>query len=241
MSGGDPRKVTHREGQNLCPVWSPDGQTLAFSSDQGRGPGLWTVEVEYGTLRSFAQPSKVCMRLAWAPRAQILYRQLGSESYYVLDPETGEAMALSADSSGAWRRAFGFPYARNTPEEDRATPQGERVESSQPGAQSLGVETDAATAPQASGGMQKIPLGQSADGDWFYAIERGVREANLITTHTVTGERRLLAAVPEDIRVGLRHMNNQVTMAPDGKHFVFVVRQVHASDVVVVKDLNPAR
>lgn len=66
------------------------------------------------------------------------------------------------------------------------------------------------------------------------------RETHIERVHATTGETYLLAEVPEEIRVGLRNAHPEVTMKPDGKQFVFAVRQPHASDVVLVEGFDPA-
>ena len=237
VAGGPPRQVTHREGENRCPVWSPDGGALAFGSNEGSGFGVWTVGVGDGALRSFAQPRMGRVDLTWAPGAHILYRRLGNGSLYALDPETEEETPLLADTSRVRGRVMVPRYILDG---ERVTLWGTRLGSTQTGAWSLGIEDGVATLRQQSSGTPKIPLGQSADGDWVYVLERGTRETHLVTIHTTTGESRLLAVVPEDIRVGLRNAHPEVTMAPDGKHFVFAVRQVHASDVMLVENFDPA-
>ena len=214
MAGGPPRQVTHREGENRCPVWSPDGQTLAFASDEGGAFGLWTVGVEDGMLRSFAQARMGRVEVAWAPTAHVLYRRLQDGAIRAVDPETGEETPLPADTSRARREASRF----------RFTTAGQLVNLREPT-----LATDLR------------PIGQSADGDWVYALERGARDARVVRVHATTGGRRLVTEVPEEIRVGLRNAHPDVTMTLDGKTFIFAVRQLHASDVVLVDDFDTVR
>ncbi|GAB5534229.1 MAG: hypothetical protein Rubg2KO_04780 [Rubricoccaceae bacterium] len=214
VAGGPPRQVTHREGENRCPVWSPDGQTLAFASDEDGAFGLWSVGVEDGTLRSFAQARMGRAEVAWAPMAHVLYRRLEDGAVYAVDPETGNETLFPADTSRARREASRF----------RFTTAGQLVNLREPT-----LATDLR------------PIGQSTDGDWVYALERGARDARIVRVHATTGERRLVTEVPEEIRVGLRNAHPNVTMTPDGTWFVFAVRQGHASDVVLVDDFDTAR
>jgi serine/threonine protein kinase len=235
VEGGPPRQVTHREGENLCPVWSPDGETLVFGSNEGNGFRLWTVGVADGAVRSFAQTRIGGVGLTWAPGAHILYPHVGNEGFYALDPETEEERPLLADRHQG--RGFRPRYA---PDGKRVALWGWRLGSSQTGLWTLRIGDDAPTLLQEGSGMAKTPIRWSADGDWIYVLERGTRETHLAMVHATSGESRLLAAVPEDIRVGLRNAHPEVTMTPDGRRFVFAVRQVHASDVMLVENFDPA-
>lgn len=62
-AGGEARQVTTHEADDVGPVWSPDGRTLAFSSNRENGVnGIWVITAEGGDAR------RVTTQAAFGPR-----------------------------------------------------------------------------------------------------------------------------------------------------------------------------
>ena len=88
---GDARQVTSGEGDCRSPVWSPDGERLAYISD-GRDDrdicndnAAYVMEVASGTTRVASEGLHHVASVAWAPDSQRLVA-VGSD-----DPEVGSA------------------------------------------------------------------------------------------------------------------------------------------------------
>src|SRR5262249_24901883 len=54
-----PLPVTEDAATDWCPVWSPDGRYLYFSSDRGGNMNLWRVRIEEQTGKPLADPEPV--------------------------------------------------------------------------------------------------------------------------------------------------------------------------------------
>ncbi len=63
--GGTARKLTNDRFIEMDPTWSPDGRSLAFSSDRDGTMDLWVREVESGVERKAASGAT---KASWAPR-----------------------------------------------------------------------------------------------------------------------------------------------------------------------------
>jgi TolB protein len=68
IDGDDPVQLTHNEGGNESPTWSPDGSLIAFSSTR-EGPSRIYVMTAYGTdqRRLLTLPGKQT-EPQWSPR-----------------------------------------------------------------------------------------------------------------------------------------------------------------------------
>ena len=51
LQGGQPVRITDDQGMDVAPVWSPDGQYIAFLSNRGDEWGIWVVDSSGGTPR----------------------------------------------------------------------------------------------------------------------------------------------------------------------------------------------
>ena len=70
--GGSARRLTNDRFVEMDPTWSPDGRSIAFSSDRDGTMDLWVRELESGAERKVATEA---VKAAWAPR--------GSEIAYI--------------------------------------------------------------------------------------------------------------------------------------------------------------
>jgi dipeptidyl aminopeptidase/acylaminoacyl peptidase len=74
LVGGEPRRLTsgqHRDGQ---PRWSPDGRTLAFTSDRKDGDlakgQIWTISVDGGESKRLTSLESGVEEFCWSPDGQ---------------------------------------------------------------------------------------------------------------------------------------------------------------------------
>lgn len=111
--GADPVNVTHDAFIDLSPSWSPDGKTIAFSTDRGGVTNIWLFDVEADTFTQLTENSKPANAPIWSPDGtRIAYLAdalttvfLGS-TVNVIDVESGDEVGLSdpifGPSAPAW-------------------------------------------------------------------------------------------------------------------------------------------
>jgi Tol biopolymer transport system component len=65
--GERPSRVTNDRFLDTDPVWSPDGRTLAYSSDREGGMDIWTYDVQTRSARRLTELPTSDMAPAWSP------------------------------------------------------------------------------------------------------------------------------------------------------------------------------
>lgn len=104
ISGGEAKALTHGAAWDMQPRYSPDGKSIAFTSDRGGGDNLWVMKRD----GSDAKPvTKETFRLlnspAWSPDGQYLVgrkhftgrRSLGSGEIWMYHRSGGEGVQLT--------------------------------------------------------------------------------------------------------------------------------------------------
>ncbi len=90
-------RITDHPAEDYFPVWSPDGRHLAFLTDRGGVPALWTVAIKDG--QPAAQPLRVkdgmqdvYPMLGWTKRGLAYRQRQATDDIYTVsvDPATGE-------------------------------------------------------------------------------------------------------------------------------------------------------
>ena len=110
LSRGLMTAITHNEGADLQPAWSPDGQTIAFSSTSNQQNHIYTMN-EYGDdVRLITRSKESEYHPVWSPDGRsIAYERLiyiFSSVLMLTDVQSGETGYLtdgdSGSSSPAW-------------------------------------------------------------------------------------------------------------------------------------------
>jgi dipeptidyl aminopeptidase/acylaminoacyl peptidase len=65
--GGEPRRMTHTDGEDHNPRWSPDGKQIAFISDREGGEQVWLLPVDGGEAKRLTDTSTGVSDLGWSP------------------------------------------------------------------------------------------------------------------------------------------------------------------------------
>jgi len=65
--GGSPRRLTHDVFLETDPAWSPDGKSLAYSSDRGGSMNIWVRDLHSGADRLLTRGAAAAMQAAWSP------------------------------------------------------------------------------------------------------------------------------------------------------------------------------
>ena len=239
LEGGSPTQLTHTASMSRCPVWSRDGEMLAFLSNEGGNYRLWTVGAEGGTPQPspHAHPGNPA-QLAWAPGERLVFRPSDEIGLHALDLTSPEPTPSQVDASRTLQRIFSPRYA---PDGRRIAVWGWGPRTSGGGLWVLRLDDGSKTLLREGRGVPTTPVGWSQDGAWIYVLEREIGEARLIGVQAATGEMRELIVLPEEISSGLSSAVPQVTVTPDGRQFVFPVRGARVSDVELVENFDSTR
>ncbi len=73
IEGGAARRLTEGRSWNLLPRYSPDGRSIAFSSDRGGSHGIWVMDRQGTNLRSLHADGEQAYRAAWSADGQRLF------------------------------------------------------------------------------------------------------------------------------------------------------------------------
>jgi Tol biopolymer transport system component len=76
IDGTDPRLLTSGNAQDDRPVFSPDGQQIAFNSDRDGRRGIWIIGVDGGPPRKLADVASIGA-LSWSPDGKRLVYAAG--------------------------------------------------------------------------------------------------------------------------------------------------------------------
>lgn len=70
-AGGKPQALTHDEALEADAAWSPDGKSLAYTSDKGGGlPQIWVRDLATGKDRQITHSANQPLGAAWSPDGQ---------------------------------------------------------------------------------------------------------------------------------------------------------------------------
>jgi Tol biopolymer transport system component len=84
LQGGDPREITDGTWNDRDPIWSPDGQRLAFISDRGGTPGVWVIPSLGGTPELKTPLNRSNWSLTgWSADARTIYFESSSDLYAI--------------------------------------------------------------------------------------------------------------------------------------------------------------
>ncbi len=72
IAGGESKRLTTAPGSNTHPRWSPDGKTIAFTSDRGGSSQIWLLSIDGGEPRQLTKLPIDAIGPIWSPKGDKL-------------------------------------------------------------------------------------------------------------------------------------------------------------------------
>ncbi len=103
-SGGQAKALTHDIAWQMQPKFSPDGKTIAFTSDQGGGDNIWVMDVDGKNARAISTETFHLLNSpAWSPDGNYIVarkhftsgRSLGAGEIWIYHKNGGRGMVLT--------------------------------------------------------------------------------------------------------------------------------------------------
>jgi serine/threonine protein kinase len=227
VDGGAPVQLTFYEHATIsCPVWSPDGQQIAFIGDQEGKVRLWTIQSDGGNPQPRGNPPISDMgnnQLAWWPSRDIVYQKTGVSNFLRINDKTHQEESLIRhDESVGW-----------VPLKPVFSPNGDKMalwwnRGEKTGAWVISLEpTYAETMVRL--GDNVLPFAWSPDGQYLYTAGRLGGGGHAVIS-------RIRVSRPNDI-VRLVTLSGDLTESGDGASMSSDGRQIFASVAEVKSDV----
>jgi Tol biopolymer transport system component/tRNA A-37 threonylcarbamoyl transferase component Bud32 len=224
IKGGTPNRVTSSGIATSTPVWSPDGQRLAFIGTVGGVAKVRTISLDGRGERTYER-TLGAGALAWAPQERILYQAPGNRNFYWVDLATEVEEPLVSNDSVGWMSDPSLsPDGRYVAVFWNRKPQfGVYLISGRDSSQRrVGPMT-----PWPFG----LPLGWSSDGRFIYVSD----SLNIRRVPATGGEGIIVATLP------FKNVHNCIlTERPSGLVLVCNVGESVSSDVWMMENFDPA-
>jgi dipeptidyl aminopeptidase/acylaminoacyl peptidase len=104
VAGGEPRRLTTMPGADAHPRWSPDGRTIAFTSNRGGSTQVWLLPVEGGEARQLTKMPIDVAGPIWSPKGDKI--AFVAEVYPGTTPEQTAAKDKEKEASKSKARIY---------------------------------------------------------------------------------------------------------------------------------------
>ena len=233
-AGSDPVQLTFFEhATSTSPAWSPDGQRIAFISDQGGRGKVWMIAASGGTARALenTDASDTNYGLAWWPSSDIVYQQADNRNFVSVSDKTQEENTMIPHD-----RSVG--YVTDKP---AFSPDGKKMAVWWNRKPDVGLWI-ISLAPYSESSLLSgliYPFGWSPDGNYVYAIRaasfsssREIIRVQVKAPNAVAS----VATLPGDV---LQDDGAPASVSPNGKQ-IFASVGEEKSDVWLMENFDPS-
>jgi TolB protein len=217
--GAGQRKVTSHHSTSMSPAWSPNGESLAYTSFFNGPPGIYVAEVGSGRKRPAVTTGSFNISPSFAPdgRRLAFARSLdGNVEVFTADADGGNARRLTnssgIDTNPAWSPKGGeiaFTSSR------AGNPEIYLMDSEGANQRRISLE-----------GSYNDGAAWSPDGDLLAYTSRRDGQFQIVVTNVVTLESRVVTSGPGE--------NQSPTFSPDGRKIAFTSRRDGRSQIYAV-------
>jgi Tol biopolymer transport system component len=235
-AGGEPVQLTYFEhATTTSPAWSPDGQRIAFVSDQNGTPRVWMISADGGTPQPLERTnaSNTNWDLAWWPSNEVVYQKAGLHNYLRVNDKTqAEETIIQNGESKGW--LVSKPIF--SPDGKRLAVYWNRYIGMTPGLGLWIVSLEPYSETFVQTEME--PFGWSLDGKRVYAVQQTRRE---IVTISVASPNDVvsIANLPGDVGILGCGVCRLPTLSPDGRQIIASLAE-EKSDVWLLENFDPS-
>ncbi len=234
VTGGEPVQLTFFErAATASPAWSPDGQRIAFISDQKGTPKVWLIDANGGAAQPLEQTnaSETTNRVAWWPGSDIVYQQPDLRNLLRIDSKTHQEKPVIPRDHELVHHVYSKPVF---------SPDGKKI-AVEGGLKGGGWGIWIISLESYSETFLPIgifyPAGWSPDGKYLYAIrQNGADSGREISQVQVAAPSKVnaLATLPGDVAE-----RDGASVSPDGKLMIVSIME-QKSDVWLMENFDPS-
>jgi tricorn protease len=97
---GDSSRVTRSYSRETQPVWSPDGKSIAYISDQGGRDSVWVAAADGSNAKKLTDSDNEKIRAGWMPDSKALFFTSSDHGLYVVDASNGAPRKIASNDAG---------------------------------------------------------------------------------------------------------------------------------------------
>jgi Tol biopolymer transport system component/predicted Ser/Thr protein kinase len=229
IEGGPPKQITHTNISNHSPVWSPDGKTIAYTTNTGDSQKIARIESGGGVPR-LSEKSYTTQVLSWYPGERILYNDWRNCGFFDPENEIIEKL-MDNDINGYLRRFYYSPNGQKvaliiTEFEGEWHARGHTTKR----LAIYSVDDQAELWTEPFDGESEL-IGWSQDGKWLYFYSTNDIKTTINRKRIDDGLTKSVVSLPwTDVY--------EIAMAPSCSTFV-CVRGRSQSDIWMVENFDP--
>lgn len=249
--GGTAKNIASGMAWDMQPRFSPDGKSIAFTSDRAGGDNIWVMDVDGDNARQITKETfRLMNNPTWSPDGTYIAakkhfttsRSLGTGEIWLYHTKGGKGVQLVKKPSETHQKELGEPifapdgksiyYTQNT------TPGGQFIYAQNSHTELFQIkkyDMETGEISTAAGGYGGAVRGApSPDGKTLAFVKRVNARSKLFLKNLESGEeRKIFDDLDQDMQEtwGVQGMYPNMDWSPDGRHLYFWAKgQIHRID-----------